>query len=241
MSRVDWRGVTLDARTRDMMVEVDRLVGSTVPIHPSQGSYSNGALSAGTHSGGGAIDISVHGLSEPQILAIVRAMRTVGFAAWWRRSPEWSGAQHIHGIAVGCKDLNPIAAQQVVALRGGYNGLGHLGEGGRDRHASMNLPVTSWERYVAKRDAKPAVVKPTTYVVTLGKNCKPNRLDKTTFDLQRALIAGGYAGFKRATGFYGAGTQAAVRAFYKKHPQFQSDNKDVAIGAKGWAYLRATV
>lgn len=242
VSKVVWRGYTFDARTAAMLTEVAKRCRAT--ITPVQGSYSHGALSAGTHSGGGAVDVHVIGYSSADILQIVHVMREVGFAAWWRRSPEWTGAQHIHGIAVGCKDLDPSAAAQVVSLRNGHNGLAG---NGKDRHADMHLPVITWEQYLAKRDGAPAPVpapkpapKPVSYVAVLGKNCRPGRIDSTTKDLQRALIATGYAKglFSHATGLYGKGTQAAVRVFYNKHPEFQSNGKDVAIGAKGWAFLR---
>lgn len=82
-----------------------------------------------------------------------------------------------------------------------------------------------------------------TYVVTLGKNVKPGSTDKTTLDLQRALIAAGFAKgiFTKpnSTGKYGKGTEQAVRKFFDKYPQFQSSKTDTAIGAKGWAFLRA--
>lgn len=82
-----------------------------------------------------------------------------------------------------------------------------------------------------------------TYVVTLGKNVKPGLADPTTVDLQRALIATGYAAgiftSPNTTGLYGKGTEAAVRKYFDAHPEFQSSATDTAIGAKGWAFLRA--
>lgn len=81
-----------------------------------------------------------------------------------------------------------------------------------------------------------------TYVATLGKNAKPGKVDPTNNDLQRALIAAGYAkGIFTAPnteGLYGAGTEQAVRKFFDKHPEFQSSATDTAIGAKGWTALR---
>lgn len=80
-----------------------------------------------------------------------------------------------------------------------------------------------------------------TYVLTLGKNAKPGKIDKTNKDLQRALIATGFAKFSRPNplGLYGKGTEAAVRAFFDKYPQFASGPTDTAIGPKGWTFLRA--
>ena len=135
-----------------MLAEVDKLVGPDIPIRPTQGSYSNGSLSAGTHAGGGAVDLSVRNpraLTITEILVIVKAMRKVGFAAWYRAKPEWSGDPHIHGIAVGCPDLDPAAAAQVLDLKHGLNGLASHG---RDRHADMKLPVITWEQYLKGKE-----------------------------------------------------------------------------------------
>lgn len=150
--RVQWRGFTFDARTRDMLLEVQSLVGPDLPVHPAQGSYSDGKASAATHSGGGAVDLSVlhpRPLSGAEIDELVHAMRTVGFAAWYRARPEWSGDRHIHGIAVDAPDLSEAAAAQVGDLVRGRNGLASHGP---DRHADMGLPVTTWEAYCSRRD-----------------------------------------------------------------------------------------
>lgn len=86
------------------------------------------------------------------------------------------------------------------------------------------------------------VPKPQSYVVTLGKNAAPGKTDKTVLDLQRALIAAGFAKgiFTKpnGTGKYGKGTEKAVRAFFNAHPEYQSSSKDTAIGAHGWTFLR---
>lgn len=151
MSHVTWRGVELDRRTAEMCDEAARLVGPNILLDPTQGSYRGGKTerSADTHDGGGAVDFSVRGLTLAKILKVVMILRIIGFAAWYRRSPEWSGPVHIHAIAVACKDLSPGAQKQVADLRKGRNGLvNHL----KDRHADMKLPVVTWEQYLAKRD-----------------------------------------------------------------------------------------
>ena len=52
---VYWRGVRLDERTRDMLVEAEKL--AKVKIRPTQGSYSTSVgASAGTHSTRRAFD-----------------------------------------------------------------------------------------------------------------------------------------------------------------------------------------
>lgn len=86
----------------------------------------------------------------------------------------------------------------------------------------------------------PVPVPGATYVVTLGKNVRPGTTDPTTKDLQRALIATGFASFTKPNilGYYGQGTQDAVRRYFDRYPQFESSPTDVAIGPKGWAFLR---
>lgn len=137
-------GWVTDRTTARALREAEKLYGA--PIRISQGSYHVGALSAGTHLGGGVLDLSVRGLSRSNINRLVRCCRRVGLWAWYR--DESSGfSPHIHLVRVGCRDLNPIAAQQIVAARAGYNGLGHLGMAGKDRHRGMHLPVISWRYY----------------------------------------------------------------------------------------------
>lgn len=152
--KVTWRGVTLDARTADMMNELDKLVGK-IPLHPTQGSYHDGPLSAGTHNGGGAIDLSIHGLTHDNILTVIKYANQIGFeASWWRTFPEWTQGDHIHMIATGAPDLNVVAANQITAVRAGFNGLGHLGRGGPDRHKKLRTKGRTWEKYKALQKTK---------------------------------------------------------------------------------------
>lgn len=145
MAKVTWRGVKLDSRTRDMLVEVDRLVGPNVQIKPTQGSYSTSTpASAGTHSGGGACDLSVAELTADQIKLVVFLLRRVGFAAWHRTPSEGDWGAHIHCIAVGCSDLSGAAARQVVDYKAGKNGLATHKV---DKHKALGAPVTTWESY----------------------------------------------------------------------------------------------
>ena len=144
MAKVEFRGVTLDSRTARMMDVVAMRTGPK--IIPTQGSFSTSvAASAGTHSGAGAIDLSVRGLDTPRVNGIVKVMRQVGFAAWHRLPSEGPWPVHIHGIAVNAPGLSSGAARQVAALRRGRNGLAN---DGRDRHRNMNLPVIAFEKFL---------------------------------------------------------------------------------------------
>lgn len=123
VERVSWRGVTLNRRTVAMLELAEQRSGIT--IRPTQGSYNRGGVSAssGTHDGGGAVDVSVSGLSSRQIRKLVRALRDVGFAAWHRLYIAGLWPAHIHAIAIGDRELAPLAASQVVQYVGGLDGL----------------------------------------------------------------------------------------------------------------------
>lgn len=148
MGKVSWRGHKFDQETKDMLVEVDKLVGPNVQIRPTQGSYSNSVgASAGTHSGGGAVDLSVAQLSASQIELVVFLLRRVGFAAWHRTPNEGNWGAHIHAINKTCTDLSPQAKSQVSAYKTGKSGLA---SGKPDRHKGLGAPVTAtWASYLA--------------------------------------------------------------------------------------------
>lgn len=118
--RVNWGGVTVNKRTAAMMDHAKSVFGKA--ISAIQGSYSSGvAASAGTHSGGGAIDVG------PAVDELVGAMRASGFAAWHRTTAQGFSGDHIHGIAVGDHELSPEAQAQVTAFFNGKNGLADNG------------------------------------------------------------------------------------------------------------------
>ena len=144
-----WGGVRVDPRTSLMLDEVDRL--TTATIRPTQGSYSTSVgASAGTHSGGGAVDLSTRGLAGIDKSNLIRALRTVGFAAWIRpyRAGVW--AEHIHAIAIqpgGRNDrgvLAPSAHRQVQAY---YDGRDGLAANGQDPHAGLDIAPRTFEQY----------------------------------------------------------------------------------------------
>lgn len=108
----------------------------------TQGSYSRSVkASAGTHDGGGALDLSVVGLSGTQRARLVRALREAGFAAWLRlRGPAFK-IDHVHALAIGDPDLPGAAARQVEAY---FNGRDGLKGNRRDPHGGPI--VKSWMR-----------------------------------------------------------------------------------------------
>jgi phage-related protein len=88
----------------------------------TQGEYSNGSLSAGTHTGGGVIDIA----AGPGDYAMVSKLRAAGFAAWLR-TPAEGFAYHIHAVLMNHPDLSPQARSQVASYLAGGNGLANGG------------------------------------------------------------------------------------------------------------------
>jgi hypothetical protein len=111
----------------------------------TQGSYTTGNPdSAGTHDGGGVVDVSVSGMTTMQRWQTVKAMRDVGFAAWLR-TPEQGFSYHIHANAVCDTDMSAPAQRQLHDYFFGKNGLAS--------HAADNTPsaykgsFTWWERY----------------------------------------------------------------------------------------------
>jgi hypothetical protein len=100
----------------------------------TQGSYSNSvAASFGTHSGGGAVDLSVMRRGTYTVLwddveTLLHALRVAGFAAWLREYGELhaDSAIHIHAIAIGDRELSEAAQEQLTGEAGyfrGYSGL----------------------------------------------------------------------------------------------------------------------
>lgn len=148
MGQVTWRGAKFDEQTRDMLVELDKLVGPNVQIRPTQGSYSTAVgASAGTHAGGGAVDLSVAKLNAFQVQLVVFLARRVGFAAWHRTPSEGPWVAHIHMINKTARDAAPAAKRQVSAYRAGKNGLA---SGKPDKHTSLGAPITAtWASYLA--------------------------------------------------------------------------------------------
>lgn len=143
MTRVQFEGHTLDARTRDMIVALRVICDA--PVRISQGCYNAGgvAASAGTHDGGGAADIGAGDLNDRQREEVVTKARKVGFAAWVRNPTQGNWGWHVHCIAIGCPDLSSGARSQVTAYKNGRNGLKNNGP---DTFTRAYVDWT-WERY----------------------------------------------------------------------------------------------
>lgn len=121
MKRVEVQGKTVNQRTLAMLRAAERRLGYELTI--VQGSYNTDVKqSAGTHNGGGAVDLLAWDHRRK-----VRALRTVGFAAWYRPELFKNGKRvwgpHIHAVAIGDDELSDTALAQVTDYRNGKDGL----------------------------------------------------------------------------------------------------------------------
>jgi peptidoglycan hydrolase-like protein with peptidoglycan-binding domain len=135
-------GGVVNERTRDMLAQARRLLGRDLVL--DQGSYNPGGdpTSAGTHDGGGVVDVSVKGMASVTRTEVVRAMRRVGFAAWLRSPRQGDWPWHIHAVAISDTDLSVQAQHQV----GDYY-LGRDGLSGRGPDDGPKVVIRTWEEY----------------------------------------------------------------------------------------------
>lgn len=122
-------GVVLNLRTLEMLEVTElRELRAITPLPLSQGSYTSAAAqSAGTHSGGGALDVKLSEVPRDEWWHIVGALRRTGFAAWLRDPSQGDWPYHIHAIAIGDREMSDAAARQVAAYKEGRNGLANNG------------------------------------------------------------------------------------------------------------------
>ncbi|MFC6087444.1 peptidoglycan-binding domain-containing protein [Sphaerisporangium aureirubrum] len=141
-ARVSADGFVIDTRTRDMLAEAKRLLGRGLVL--LQGSYNPGGdpTSAGTHDGGGVVDISVEGMNPATRTAVVRVLRRVGFAAWTRSPDQGDWPWHIHAAAISDTDLSSQAQHQIGDYYLGLNGLS-----GRGPDDGPKVTIRTWEEY----------------------------------------------------------------------------------------------
>lgn len=144
MHRPLWRGRTnVDALTIQAIEAAEKRAGFTFSV--TQGSYQDTvAASAGTHDGGGVVDLSSRYLSASRKTKMVRALREVGFAAWLRTPSQGPWVEHVHAVLVDHPLLSPSAARQVVSYRSGRNGLANNAVDDGPRISP--IPVWSWRR-----------------------------------------------------------------------------------------------
>jgi len=134
---IEINGMLINKRTFLMLEHAQSIYGGEIELtgyHLTQGSYTNlVSASFGTHSGGGAVDLSVIQYGTYQVLyadidKLIQALRVAGFAAWLRDFDQlYPGSPiHIHAIAIGDRDLSGPAKEQLTGEFGyflGYNGI----------------------------------------------------------------------------------------------------------------------
>ncbi|MFJ8041655.1 peptidoglycan-binding protein [Kitasatospora sp. NPDC096147] len=141
-AKVKRDGYTVNTRTQSMLTEAERLSG--VHLKLDQGSYNPGGdpTSAGTHDGGGVVDINVDGMTAATRTAVAKALRQVGFAAWVRSPSQGNWPWHIHAAALNDTDLATQAQNQTGDYYLGLNGLANHGADDGPRVA-----IQTWEEY----------------------------------------------------------------------------------------------
>lgn len=156
MKRTTVDGRQVNERTKHMldMWEFNALQN----FYVVQGSYNRGGVSqsAGTHDGGGAIDLSVYGWGDlKNKRRIVKEGRRAGFAAYFRATLPGHWNEHVHAIAIGDPDLSSGARNQVSAY---YAGRDALAGNGPDQDPRLrSIPV--WPRRPLKRISAYAVTR----------------------------------------------------------------------------------
>jgi hypothetical protein len=122
--RTTYGGKTVDHLTRAALEATARRLGYDDGLTITQGSYNAGgvAASAGTHDGGGVVDLTdfEHGRK-------VRELRRTGFAAWYRPAIAGLWPAHIHAVLIGNAKLSSGAKHQVGEYLAGRNGLANRG------------------------------------------------------------------------------------------------------------------
>ena len=118
-ARTTHDGKVVDEITHQALLAAEKILGYELTI--VQGSYRAGTgtdASAGTHDGGGAVDLLSWDWENK-----VRALRTVGFAAWHRPAIKGLWREHIHAVLIGNAKLSPSAARQVESYKRHRDGL----------------------------------------------------------------------------------------------------------------------
>lgn len=143
-SRQTRGGWTLSVRVWALIEDARRAAGvNHGRARVVQGSWHEGDLSAGTHSGGGAFDLSATALNKAESLVLVDELRRRNVCAWLR-SPDFgwtSSGPHIHGIVRDEPGLSQDARAQVKAYDRGLNGLAGRR---RDPHARPAQAAPYW-------------------------------------------------------------------------------------------------
>lgn len=144
-------GAVINQRTKDMLDRAVVQLSDSYSWTPylSQGSYNPGGVSgsAGTHDGGGVVDIRTSTMTINGADLCVQALRQVGFAAW-RRTDAEGFSPHIHAVAIGDREMSASAQDQVQDYFNGRNGLANNGPD--TLSSTYRTPVPMWPAWCNK-------------------------------------------------------------------------------------------
>lgn len=123
MKRTTVDGKTLNVRTARMLALWQ--FNSLQDFYVVQGSYNKGGVSAsaGTHDGGGALDLSVYGMTPRQKKFHVKQGRLAGFMAYYRAPLPGVWNEHIHAGALGDAEASSGLKTQFAEYRAGQDAL----------------------------------------------------------------------------------------------------------------------
>lgn len=176
----------------------------------TQGGYNSGvvAASAGTHDGGGVIDVAA---SLVDTEAKRRIWRRSGWAMWHRRTWEGNWPEHGHGVLIGCPHASAGAKRQVTAYKAGRNGLA---SGAADQ--GPKVAAVTWEKALADSKVYSTSVK---RLLANAKSKAPRAKSNDVIRLQRLLKNAdcmSTSAAKRERGKYGPLTRQAVATAQRK-------------------------
>lgn len=197
----------------------------------TQGGYNNGAVpaSAGTHDGGGVIDVAA---SLVDTEAKRKIWRRSGWAMWHRRTWEGNWPEHGHGVLIGCPHASAGAKRQVTAYKAGRNGLAN---GAADQ--GPKVAAVTWEKALADSKVYSTSVK---RLLANAKSKAPRKSSNDVIRLQRLLWSYGYMpqlGAKaHEYGKYGPLTRKAVKRA-QKAAGFSGKDADGYIGLSTLTWL----
>jgi hypothetical protein len=207
--RINHRGRdNVNRRTWNMIQAAENLAGFTFVI--TRGSYNRGvSASAGTHDGGGVVDIRARDLDPRERGRVVLALRRVGFAAWLRTPSQANWPYHIHAVARGDRDMSRQAAAQVRSYRNGRNGLkGNGPDDGPPGYYSMTWDLFSDLRQMAAK-------------VSPGDNRPRNSLGQLCLSYKAIQYAGVHRSMNGSWGAYRNSAHRSIKALFpslKKQP-----------------------
>lgn len=203
--RTTWRGVTICKHSLPKYQKLASITGAFY-VKAIQGSYSTGvSASAGTHSGGGALDIEFDGTTFATARSVETKARNQCDLLMWVR--WWTGNHHGHILDPQCPNLSVAALAQFALFGQGYDGLiGHNADTG-DRTNANRIMILFNGRFIGTSStvSAPAVDYGYPYTYKAGWYPFPGRQGASYYGPSRSGIAW-YSG--RVAG----GTNAGVGA-----------------------------